>query len=738
MSAPKKGKKQTKVPKPVHIHHKHSDSSPHLLNLRECEHELDLRHEESDSFEEKFAAFDNRMREMPDLLKTRAAVVSRIWEERTDSFLNHAARFGNGLQKRFAQAAKETAQILASKRKVHHHLIARLPQFTLVLVLLFLVTIPLQGFLLYRTIHDSRTNLVSHWTSASAHTKTLQTAIQSGNLETTHTELTALLQDLTAMRQVSDRLGPLRILLPDNLQLADTFLRLGEQGISSINHLAGQALDIQIGTAGPGLLIRTARQELLGITAFLDRSLRKKVPSEVLGPLLGKLNNANDVLTVLTELYGAKDPRTILLIFQNPRELRATGGFAGSFALLRIRDGAIESIESPEGGTYAVQGQLPLARISPQPLHLINPRFELQDANWWPDFPHSARKITELYEASGGPTVDAVVAITARVGEELLKLHGPLDELNAENFIDTLQATIARDRAADPSIPKRIITSLIPDMQEILTQTAAEQPKELLLVTARLLEQKDIQLWARQEEVQATIKRLGWSGELKQTQGDYLAVITSNVAGGKTDGVVTETVEHETHITASSKDKAMARETVNIQRTHNGTKNDPVLGYRNVSYIRVYVPEGARLINVSGNNPPPPYMFESPNAALAPDPDVRAAEASIKRDRKSGAEIWAESGKTIFGLWLVVDPGQTAEVTLTYDLPLQTYGPTVPYSLIVDPQGGKEMKFKSKVTLDDNLKTLTGSQDGTWQATGWNYEGPLNKTVVTSGVLYRL
>ena len=50
----------------------------------------------------------------------------------------------------------------------------------------------------------------------------------------------------------------------------------------------------------------------------------------------------------------------------------------------------------------------------------------LRDANWWPDFPTSARAVNGLYEQDTGRKVDGVVAIDLYTLELLLRALGPV------------------------------------------------------------------------------------------------------------------------------------------------------------------------------------------------------------------------------------------------------------------------------------------------------------------------
>ncbi|HCX28112.1 MAG TPA: hypothetical protein DHI91_03160, partial [Candidatus Portnoybacteria bacterium] len=49
------------------------------------------------------------------------------------------------------------------------------------------------------------------------------------------------------------------------------------------------------------------------------------------------------------------------------------------------------------------------------------------DANWFADFPSSAKKIMSFYEKAGGSTADGVISLTPTIIERLLSMTGPIE-----------------------------------------------------------------------------------------------------------------------------------------------------------------------------------------------------------------------------------------------------------------------------------------------------------------------
>lgn len=376
---------------------------------------------------------------------------------------------------------------------------------------------------------------------------------------------------------------------------------------------------------------------------------------------------------------GTDRDQRYLLVFQNNSEMRATGGFIGSFALVDFSNGELKNIEVPGGGSYDTEAGLKERIIAPQPLHLISSLWHFWDANWWPDWETSAKKLMWFYEKSNGPTVDGVIAITPTVLENILSAIGPVDMtkeygvvITAENFWETtrgiIEDTVVREKGSAVQKPKMIIGDLSRKiMEELPKRMNKETLARLAKVFEKSLNEKQILFYFTNEELENKIKEYGWDGSIKQTTRDYLAVINTNIAGGKSDRKIKEEISHKAEI---QEDGSIIDE-VEIKRTHTGIKYENYSGVRNVNWMRVYVPLGSELLEASGFNRPNEIYFEKPEEGWKADPDISANEGQARTDETSGVKIYEEAGKTIFADWSMVDPGETVVVHLKYKLPFR-------------------------------------------------------------------
>lgn len=398
--------------------------------------------------------------------------------------------------------------------------------------------------------------------------------------------------------------------------------------------------------------------------------VQKGLPAVVLS--LKKIISISDLMV---KFLGDEEEKRYLVVFQNPGELRPTGGFMGSLALLDINQGKITNMEIPGGGPYDFQGSLKEKIAAPEPLRLINARWQLQDANWFPDFPTSAEKIKWFYEHGGGPTVDGVIAVNADLVAELLGIFGPIDmpeygkTLSQENFIEEMQKAVEVEYDKKENKPKKIIADMAPRLVEKILASDSKQFGEILSVLVEALGEKNILLYSVYPDVLHEFEKLGWAGEVKSVSdnSDYLMTVHTNIGGGKTDRVISEEDRLEVKI---SEDGSIRNKLI-IKRTHRGVKGEPFTGVRNVDYLRVYVPSGSKLISASGFEAPPANLFEKPGQDYWADSDLKNSEGKALLDEASGTRITNESGKTVFGNWIQVDPGREIIASIEYLLPFK-------------------------------------------------------------------
>ncbi|OGE79434.1 MAG: hypothetical protein A2751_05380 [Candidatus Doudnabacteria bacterium RIFCSPHIGHO2_01_FULL_46_14] len=392
---------------------------------------------------------------------------------------------------------------------------------------------------------------------------------------------------------------------------------------------------------------------------------------------------------VLSLLGGEK--KTYVLIFQNNNEARSTGGFIGTYGLLGLGNGVmkISKIES----IYALDGQLKGKIASPGPLsRKASLYWGMRDANWFADFPASSRKILEFMEKENGVLTDGVISFTPDFFEELLEITGPVEMpeygevLTAQNFRDVVQYKTSIDYDRKLNEPKKFLADFAPRVMAKLSGLDEEQKIKLAEIFLGAVQQKNFLMFSLDPGLQKIILDYGTAGEIKKTSGDFLAIIHSNSGGGKTDQGIEQSVEKKVRVD----DIGRQITTLKITRTHKAA-NEIYLPY-NIDFMRIFVPEGSRILSASGFDSAP--LLLSARQGMATDPDLAFWDSGIQRDWKTGIYVGSESGYTVFMDWLELGPKQSKTVTLEYVLP--QIGRQ--YSLLLQKQpGAREFNFELDV-----------------------------------------
>ena len=394
-------------------------------------------------------------------------------------------------------------------------------------------------------------------------------------------------------------------------------------------------------------------------------------------PFFEKLiNDSVDYSKFLEDFIGTKGTKKYLILFQNPSELRPTGGFPGTYGVVTFKDGKLQDFKVDD--VYNLDGQLQELIVPPVQLQHITPNWGMRDANWFVDFPTSARKISEFFKKEAGYEVDGVITFSPKIVANILDVVGSVEmpeyglTLDSSNLFSALQEEV--EYKGDRKQPKKIIMDLAPKMLKKLYSAESDKWMDIFNLFVSSMEQKDILMYFRDLNLESFSVDKGFSGQVKNTDSDYLMVTFSNVKGSKTDLVMDSSlkVQATTPTLGSGQvENGDVRHKVSITRTHNGGDNK--YGFYNKqspTYVRVLVPENAEFINLIGNSRPDfKSLIDYTNSEFKKDEDLSKFEEDSYTDEETDVTIYKEAGKTEYGFWMIINPGETKTVDLEYAVP---------------------------------------------------------------------
>lgn len=164
--------------------------------------------------------------------------------------------------------------------------------------------------------------------------------------------------------------------------------------------------------------------------------------------IAGTLDIMNRAITLLPAMLGADGPRNYILLFQNPAELRSTGGISGALALLHTENGAISLTQQASSASFRHHDQpvLPLSDDIRSIYGDITGEY-LQNINLTPDFAETGALAREMWRIEFGVEADGVLSVDPVTLSYLLQATGPItlatgDELTADNAVNLLLSEV--------------------------------------------------------------------------------------------------------------------------------------------------------------------------------------------------------------------------------------------------------------------------------------------------------
>ncbi len=161
-------------------------------------------------------------------------------------------------------------------------------------------------------------------------------------------------------------------------------------------------------------------------------------------------STAARAVTLLPSMLGASQPRTYAVLFQNNAELRATGGIAGSWAVVRVDHGALQIVK--QGSAGDINSRVSGVPVPPNvaALYTNRPGTFFQDVDMTPSFPTDAAFASEMFKQAYGIDVDGVISTDPVALAGLLKATGPVQlplggSLTASNAVSLLLSQVYRN-----------------------------------------------------------------------------------------------------------------------------------------------------------------------------------------------------------------------------------------------------------------------------------------------------
>mgnify|MGYP001569458534 CR=1 FL=1 len=443
------------------------------------------------------------------------------------------------------------------------------------------------------------------------------------------------------------------------------------------------------------------------------------VGKEVIDNAANLFVNAQPLLKSLPSMLGEPEMKRYLILFQNDKELRSTGGFLTAYAQFRFDKGKITLELSDD--IYSLDSALKKKFEAPREVLTFHKgvyELHIRDSNLNPDFKVSMQQFEKMYDtAAGKEKIDGIIALDTHVLVEALKILGPetiggrVFSADIDKRCDCPRAVYElEDYSTRPvnyvrTARKDVIGTLMQLlMQKALGVSPSQYWGKLFQMLLSEINQKHVLTYFHDETTQIAAESFNMAGRimvgkevasiLKYEEGngwDYIHVNNSNMAGAKSNMFVREKITKDSTINADG--TVTTKLSIDYKNPYQGSDcglesgglclNAPL---RN--WVRVYTPAGSTLVESKG--------VQSP-----------------KDNKAATMDTFTDLNKTYFEGFLIVNPMGTARLELTYTSPVKSADGK--YRLLIQKQPGTDgqewiMKMngkdKKKFILDADTEVV--------------------------------
>ncbi|NMB84498.1 DUF4012 domain-containing protein [Candidatus Roizmanbacteria bacterium] len=391
--------------------------------------------------------------------------------------------------------------------------------------------------------------------------------------------------------------------------------------------------------------------------------------------------DAKPLVKKLPEIFGTDKEKTYLLLFQNDKERRATGGFLTAYAVFKVKNGKLK-IEKSED-IYSLDNSISSHPEAPREIltyHKDVYKFNIRDSNLSPDLPTSVDLFNSLYKKSGSRVdYDGIIMLDSKVLVDMLTIFGDTEaggvvfSASIDKRCDCPQVLYKLFDMVDRPTPylrenrKGILGEL---MYALFYKALGFSPSKYWGTLAQQMfknmQEKHILLYFTDKELQTSVEKLNFAGRIRDFDGDYLHVNNVNFAGAKSNLFVSEIITSQTK---NEGGRVVREVTIDYRNPYphsdcNLERGGLCLNATLRNWLRVYVPKGSTLLEFKGS--------------------------------EKKVQTYDELGKTVFEGFLTVNPLGKATVVVRYSLPASLSGKN-DRLLIQKQAGADDQKLKVEI-----------------------------------------
>ncbi len=334
-------------------------------------------------------------------------------------------------------------------------------------------------------------------------------------------------------------------------------------------------------------------KETLNVTKDYLEKLSKFIPE------------TKPILQVAPELAGEPTAKTYLILLQNDKELRATGGFITAYALIKMKGGKIVETESDD--IYKLDLKYRDTEKAPEAIkkYIGWTLLPIRDSNISPDYKISAEKFEAMYNTIPKmPKVDGVFALDTEFVKSILEVSGPIrtkktrevwsaekNKLGIPDVIYKLEL-YAEKINKHSNDRKGFMGELMDTLIDKVLSAKPDKMKDYIEAFIDTANRKHILFYFHNDFAQKLAEKYNYAGRIKDYEGDYFHLNNSNFGGLKGNLYIKQKVVQDIKIDSEGK----VTKNVDVTLT-NPVKADGWLVSIYLNWMRLFVPEGSTLVS---------------------------------------------------------------------------------------------------------------------------------------------
>lgn len=393
------------------------------------------------------------------------------------------------------------------------------------------------------------------------------------------------------------------------------------------------------------------------------------IPKSIDEKLGGIIRLGSTTIDLWPEILGFNKPKTYMVLLQNNMELRPTGGFIGSYGILKLDSGRVKDFKIYD--VYDADGQLKTHVEPPFAVrrYLPSVNWYLRDSNFDIDFSKSAAASAVFLNSEMNQAVDGVMAVDLSFVKSILSATGPVkvldynETVNADNLLRVVTAHVEDNFFPGSTQKKDFLNALYKSLQAKLNEDKNLAYTSLIKSLSDSIFEKHILFAFNNVALQSVFSVNGWGSTLLDTRkksetifNDYFGINEANLGANKVNYYISRSVSQNIIIN----DKGQVTQKIQISFKNNAPTSLGKKGFYK-SYLRLLTPAATKLVGLKINdtvqNITPaitnPIKYEAKNFI----PPV-----GFEVDQQN------EEGKTIFGFLNSVEASSLKKIELTFDM----------------------------------------------------------------------